>query len=295
MGVNPSDKKLQKGKRINKVHLLFYSKRGRFVLEKVFICCYSSGVEHFLGKEEVVSSNLTNSSLSACFKQAFCLDDRETVLLSAFSEKRSVPLWWNLRGNEMTEKEKAAQGLLYDANYDRNLIEERLFCKGILYEYNRLHPSLLEERKKLLKKLLGKTGKNLLIEQPFLCDYGYNIEVGENFYANAHCTILDAAKVTFGENVFVAPDCSFYTAGHPFDLEQRNRGLEYAFPIKVGNNVWVGGYVIVLPGVSIGDNSVIGAGSVVSKNIPAGVLAAGNPCKVIREITDDDRRKYKEA
>lgn len=195
----------------------------------------------------------------------------------------------------MTEKDKAARGLLYDANYDPVLSEERLFCKGILYEYNRLHPALLEEREKLIKKLLGKTGRNLIIEQPFLCDYGYNIEVGENFYANTHCTILDAAKVTFGDNVFIASDCGFYTAGHPLDVEQRNQGLEYAFPITVGNNVWIGGQVVVLPGVSIGDDTVIGAGSVVCKNIPAGVIAAGNPCKVIREITDKDRQKYRKA
>lgn len=108
-----------------------------------------------------------------------------------------------------------------------------------------------------------------LLEQPFYCDYGYNIEIGENFYANMNCVILDEAKVTFGDNVFIAPSCGFYTAGHPLDVEQRNRGLEYARPIRVGNNVWIGAQVCVLPGVTIGDNTVIGAGSVVNRDIPA--------------------------
>lgn len=129
-------------------------------------------------------------------------------------------------------------------------------------------------------------------EQPFYCDYGYNIEIGENFYANMNCVILDEAKVTFGDNVFIAPSCGFYTAGHPLDVEQRNRGLEYARPIRVGNNVWIGAQVCVLPGVTIGDNTVIGAGSVVNRDIPANVIAAGNPCRVIREITEEDKTKY---
>lgn len=192
----------------------------------------------------------------------------------------------------MTEKEKAAEGLLYDANYDTALIEERIVCKSICYEYNQLHPAKLEHRKEIIRKLFGKTGKEFLIEPPFVCDYGYNIEIGENFYVNHNCVILDAAKVTFGDNVFVAPNCGFYTAGHPLDVEQRNKGLEYAYPITIGNNVWVGAQVAILPGVTIGDNSVIGAGSVVSKDIPPGVIAVGNPCRVIREITDEDRHKY---
>jgi len=140
---------------------------------------------------------------------------------------------------------------------------------------------------------LGNTSETLLIEQPFYCDYGYNIEIGSNFYANMNCIILDEAKVSFGNNVFIAPGCGFYTAGHPLDVQQRNKGLEYAYPISIGNNVWIGAHVCVLPGVTIGDNTVIGAGSVVTKNIPANVLAAGNPCKVIRVITEEDKQKYK--
>ncbi len=184
----------------------------------------------------------------------------------------------------MTEKEKMLAGELYDANYNKELEEERIKAKELCYEYNQLKPSNQEERKKILKTLLGKTKENFLIEQPFMCDYGYNIQIGENFYANHNLIILDANQVKFGDNVFIAPNCGFYTAGHPLKAEQRNKGLEYAKPIEVGNNVWIGGNVIVLPGVKIGENSVIGAGSVVTKDIPANSVAVGNPCKVIKEI-----------
>lgn len=188
----------------------------------------------------------------------------------------------------MTEKEKCHNGMLYDANYDEELLRERDLCKDICYEYNSLRPSMKKEREKIIRKLFGRTGKSFLIEQPFFCDYGYNIEIGENFYMNVNCVILDGAKVVFGDNVFIAPNCGFYSAGHPLDVEPRNKGLEYAYPIRIGNNVWIGAGVSVLPGVSIGDNSVIGAGSVVNKDIPSGVLAVGNPCKVIRELNPDE-------
>lgn len=183
-----------------------------------------------------------------------------------------------------TEKEKAEAGLLYDANYDPQLIADRDACKNLYFEYNNLPPSCKEERQQLIRKMLGKTGDTFLIEQPFYCDYGYNIEIGENFFANMNCVILDGAKVRFGDNVFIAPSCGFYTAGHPLDVKQRNEGLEYAYPITVGNNVWIGAQCIILPGVTIGDNSVIGAGSVVTHDIPSGVLAVGNPCRVLREL-----------
>ena len=183
-----------------------------------------------------------------------------------------------------TEKEKCRKGLLYDANYDAELVGERQACKEICYEYNQLPPSQTARREEIIRKLFGRTGKSFLVEQPFYCDYGYNIEVGENFYANVNCVILDGAKVSFGDNVFIAPNCGFYTAGHPLDVAQRNQGLEYAYPIRIGNNVWIGANVSVLPGVTIGDNCVIGAGSVVTKDIPANSLAVGNPCKVIRSI-----------
>lgn len=192
----------------------------------------------------------------------------------------------------MTEKEKMLEGLLYDANYDQALMEERNACKDMCHEYNQIKPSCVKEQQELMQKLLGKTKQHFTITAPFWCDYGYNIEIGENFYTNHNCVILDAAKVTFGDNVFVAPNCGFYTAGHPLDVKQRNQGLEYAYPITVGDNVWIGGGVSVLPGVTIGSNTVIGSGSVVNKDIPEGVLAAGNPCRVIRKLTEEDRKKY---
>lgn len=193
----------------------------------------------------------------------------------------------------MTEKEKRAQGLLYDANYDPEIIGELLACKDLCFRYNQLLPSDEENRTKVIRKILGKTGERFTINTPFWCDFGYNIEIGENFYANYGCVILDGAKVTFGDNVFIAPNCGFHTAGHPLDAEQRNQGLEYAYPITIGDNVWIGAGVNVLPGVTIGSNTVIGSGSLVNRSIPEGVVAAGNPCKVIRKITEADKEKYK--
>lgn len=183
-------------------------------------------------------------------------------------------------------------GALYDANYDNELIAERTAAKELCFELNNLRPSMVAERDEIVRRLLGQVGKNCCIESPFHCDYGYNIVAGDNFYMNVGCIILDGARVTFGDNVFVAPHCGFYTAGHPLDHERRNAGLEYALPITIGNNVWIGAQVCVLPGVTIGDDSVIGAGSVVTKDIPAGVLAAGNPCRVIREISEADKLRY---
>ncbi len=183
-----------------------------------------------------------------------------------------------------SEKDKMLRGELYDANYDSFLIAERKACKLVLHEINVMSPDDEGKRNELFRKIFGKINGQFIIESPFHCDYGYNIELGENFYMNVNCVILDEAKVRFGDNVFIAPNCAFYTAGHPLDMEQRNKGLEYAKPITVGNNVWIGGNGVVLPGVTIGDNCVIGAGSVVVKDIPANTLAVGNPCKVIRSL-----------
>lgn len=192
----------------------------------------------------------------------------------------------------MTEREKMQQGLLYDANYDAELLAERTRCKDLCFAYNQLQPSLGAQQEEIIRRLLGKTGERFCITAPFWCDYGWNIEIGENFYTNHNCVILDGAKVTFGDNVFIAPNCTFSTAGHLLDTEQRNQGLEYAYPITVGDNVWFGASVTVLPGVTIGSNTVIGAGSVVNRDIPDGVVAVGNPCRVVRKITEDDKKKY---
>lgn len=190
----------------------------------------------------------------------------------------------------MTEKEKMCAQMLYDANYDQTLLEERDKAKDLCHQYNQLRPSDRLGQREVLKKLLGKTGENFILTAPFWCDYGYNIELGENFYANHNLVILDGAKVTFGDNVFIGPDCGFHTAGHPIDFERRNRGLEYAYSITVGDNVWIGAGVQVMPGVTIGSNVVIGGGSVVVKDIPGNCVAVGNPCKVIRAITEEDKK-----
>ena len=192
----------------------------------------------------------------------------------------------------MKEKEKMKQGLLYDANYDDELLKDRISCKEQCFQYNQLRPSQIEEQEQLIRSLFKKTGNSFCITAPFWCDYGYHIEIGENFCSNHNCVILDGAKVTFGDNVFIGLNCVFSTAGHPLDVEQRNQGLEYAYPISVGNNVWIGMGVLVLPGVKIGNNSIIGAGRVVTKDIPEGVIAVGNPCRILRKVTDEDKKKY---
>ena len=188
----------------------------------------------------------------------------------------------------MTEKEKCAAGMLYDANYDEELLRERDRCKDVCFEYNNTRPTELHKKKDLLRKLFGKTDGEFTIQAPFWCDYGYNIEIGKNFYANHNLMILDGAKVRFGDNVFIAPDCGFHTGGHPINAAKRNQGLEYARPITVGNDVWIGAGVQVLPGVTIGSNVVIGAGSVVTKDIPDNVVAVGNPCRVLRAIAEEE-------
>ena len=189
----------------------------------------------------------------------------------------------------MTEKEKMQKQILYNANYDKELLTERMRAKDLCHEYNQLRPSDTEKQMELMTKLLGKTKKDFCIVAPFWCDYGYNIEIGENFFANHNTVILDCGKVTFGDYVFIAPDCGFYTAGHPIDYERRNEGLEYAYPIKVGDHVWIGAGTHVMPGVTIGSNVVIGGGSVVVKDIPDNCVAVGNPCKVLRTITEKDK------
>lgn len=191
----------------------------------------------------------------------------------------------------MNHKERMLAQLPYKAWLD-GLSEERVACKKKLYEYNQSRPEQEEERSQLIKTILGKSGKNTYIEPPFRCDYGYNIEVGDNFYANYNVTILDIAKVTIGDNVMLAPNVSIYTAGHPIHKDMRNTGYEYGIEITIGNDVWIGGNTVIVPGVKIGNGVVIGAGSVVTKDIPDNVIVAGNPCKVIREITEEDKKYY---
>lgn len=182
-------------------------------------------------------------------------------------------------------------GLPYKAWLD-GLAEERLENKKRIYKYNNLPPEAEKEQEELIKEILGKTGENVHIEAPFHCDYGYNIEVGENFFANYNLTVLDVGKVRIGKNAQIAPNVSIYTAGHPIHPDSRNSGYEYGIEVTIGDNVWIGGNVCIMPGVTVGDNVVIGAGSVVTKDIPDSVIAVGNPCRVVRAITDDDRDFY---
>lgn len=184
----------------------------------------------------------------------------------------------------MSEKEKMLSGLIYDANNDDNLLKERDIAKDLCFEFNNTKPSDSLTQEGILNKLNIKKGDNVTVIAPFYCDYGYNIEIGNNFFSNHNLIILDANNVKFGNDVYIACNCGFYTSGHPIDYKERNKGLEYAYPITVGDNVWIGSNVSVLPGVSIGSNVVIGAGSVVNKDIPDNVIAVGNPCKVIKEI-----------
>lgn len=193
----------------------------------------------------------------------------------------------------MTELEKAAAGLLYDANYDPDVLEKRLAAKRILHELNGLHPDKADRRDALLRCLLGKAGERMTFDGHFHCDYGFNIELGEDFYANVNLVILDGAKVTIGRNCFIAPNVGIYTAGHPLDAQRRNRGLEYSRPVTIGDDVWIGAGVSILPGAVIGSGAVIAAGSVVRGTIPERVICGGNPARVIREIGEQDALRYR--
>ncbi|SEA52562.1 maltose O-acetyltransferase [Arachidicoccus rhizosphaerae] len=195
-------------------------------------------------------------------------------------------------GSGLTEKQKLAAGLLYNPALDPQLQSELLRAKQLCFTYNQTAPIDKEQRHSLLRQLLGKLGKEPVIEQPFYCDYGYNIEIGDYFYSNVNLVILDPGKVRIGDHVYIGPNVGFYTAGHPLDKDLRNSGQEYGYPITIGSHVWIGAQVAVMPGVTIGEGAVIGAGSVVTKDIPAYVVAVGNPCRVLREITQEDKQAF---
>ena len=184
----------------------------------------------------------------------------------------------------MTEKEKMLSQQLYSAE-DLRLLEELNATKDVIHRYNALIPSQTEERLSILKGLLGHIGDDhIIINQPFYCDYGKQISVGKRFFANFHFTVLDEARVTIGDDCFIGPNVSIYTACHSTDPVERNNRKEWAEPVTIGNSVWIGGSVTILPGVTIGNNVTIGAGSVVTRDIPDNVVAAGNPCRVIRKL-----------
>lgn len=181
---------------------------------------------------------------------------------------------------------------LFQGCYNPQFEEEIAKYKDKCFEYNKLNPNDRQSQRKMLEEILGNMGKEVMITPPFWCDYGYNISVGDYFYSNHNMIVTDGARVSFGDNVFVAPNCCFTTAEHAIDPQQRKAGMEIAKPITIGNNVWIGAGSTILAGVTIGDNSVIGAGSVVTKSIPANVIAVGVPCKVKREITEEDKYRY---
>ena len=174
---------------------------------------------------------------------------------------------------------------------DGEVFKEQCVTRKILQRLNTTDVSDFEGIGKIVKELLGKS-EGAFINPPFYCDYGSHIEVGKNFFANYNCTLLDVAKIKIGDNCQMAPNVAIYTAGHPVHPDTRNTAYEYGIKVTIGDNVWIGGNTVICPGVHIGSNTVIGAGSVVTKDIPDWVIAAGNPCKVIREITDADRKFY---
>ena len=185
---------------------------------------------------------------------------------------------------DMTEKEKMLSGQLYSA-VDAQLLEELGAVKEVIHRYNALRPSDNEGKFSILKDLLGWIGDDaIIVNQPFYCDYGKQIRVGKRFFANFNFTVLDEAPVTIGDDCFIGPNVSIYTACHSTDPVERNSRREWAEPVTIGDNVWIGGSVTILPGVSIGDNVTVGAGSVVTRDIPSNVVAAGNPCRVIKKL-----------
>lgn len=189
----------------------------------------------------------------------------------------------------MNNIERRDAGLPYIS--DESVFEEQKKARRLTQELNTVDRSDFEKISEIVKKLLGKS-ENAFINPPFYCDYGTHIEVGKNLFANYNCTILDVAKVKIGDNCQMAPNVAIYTAGHPVHPDTRNTMYEYGVEVVIGDNVWIGGNSVICPGVNIGNNVVIGAGSVVTKDIPEWCVAAGNPCKVIRKITEADRRLY---
>lgn len=184
----------------------------------------------------------------------------------------------------MTEKEKMLSGQLYSA-VDKELIKELNEVKNLIQQYNNILPTELEKRRQMINQILGEVADGAaFINQPFYCDYGKHIRVGKRFFANFHFTVLDEALVTIGDDCFIGPNVSIYTACHSIDPVERNSRMEWAQPVNIGHNVWIGGDVVILPGVTIGDNVTIGAGSVVTRDIPSRTVAVGNPCRVIKHI-----------
>ena len=189
----------------------------------------------------------------------------------------------------MTKKELMLMGELYKLNDDKELNEDFMRARRLTRLFNSMTEEQMEERKEIIKELFKSTGENVHVEQTFHCDYGCHISVGENFYANYDCIMVDVCEIIIGDNVLLAPRVGIYTAGHPIDAAVRNEGLEFGKPVIIGDNVWIGGNAVINPGVTIGSGVVIGSGSVVTKDIPDHVVAVGNPCRVLRKINEEDK------
>lgn len=187
----------------------------------------------------------------------------------------------------MTEKQKMLMGIIYNAD-DQSLVDERNYANSLTRQYNESWED--EGRRNYLKEqIFGKLGQNVHLTAPIYLDYGYRTKIGSDFFSNFNLTIIDGGGVEIGDHVFIGPNVGIYTASHPTDVRRREKGYEWALPVKIGDKVWIGGDVTILPGVTIGENTVIGAGSVVTKDIPANVVAAGNPCMIIKEAEKGDR------
>ena len=193
----------------------------------------------------------------------------------------------------MTEEEKALAGQLYFAR-EESIQKERVRSQELSYEYNQLRPSQTEEREAIIRREMKKVGERFRIEAPFYCDFWGRVTLGEDFFANYNFVLLAGNEVIFGDHVLIGPNCGIYAAGHAYDTERRDAGLEYARPVRIGSHVWIGGHTSILSGVTIGDGSIIGAGSVVTRDIPANVVAAGNPCRVIHPVSPERDRQYME-
>lgn len=188
-----------------------------------------------------------------------------------------------MKVNDMTEREKMLSGMLYSAS-DPELRAMHLNAKKLFYKYNNTKPHQHGKRDKIIRQLFGKTGEKIVVEPPFYCDYGCNTSVGENFYANYGCIILDVNRVTIGKNCMMAPNVALYSATHPVRAEERYNGVELGKPITIGDNCWIGGGAVINPGVTLGDNVVVASGAVVTKSFGDNVVIGGNPAKVIREL-----------
>ena len=192
----------------------------------------------------------------------------------------------------MSEWEKLQAGLIYN-DFDDDLFQRRVIAKKLFCDYNKTNDEEIEKRQEIMNELVKKVGKSVWIEPDFRCEFGKNIIIEDNVYINFGCIILDCSEVTIGSNTLIGPNSGIYAVNHVTDAEERINGGCYGKPVYIGKNVWLGGDVKILAGVSIGDNTIIGTGSIVTKDIPSNVIAVGNPCKVVRKITEKDKTGYK--